>query len=117
MSLDVVATSDQLPPDLEGDGRLKIGIDAGASITVNGSVSVGGAVAEQGFAAGINPVLVSGRRDATPRTLADQQAGALAITAAGALMTAPSATVYNSINWPAGVMASQAVSSQIDMAG
>ena len=117
MSLDVVATSDQLPASLDGDGCLKVGFGPTTSLTVNGSVTVGGGVAEQGWAAGINPVLVSGRYDATPRTLADQQAGALAITAAGALQTAPAATVYDSISWPAGVMASQAVSSQIDMAG
>ena len=117
MSLDVVATTDQLPALLDGDGRLKIGIDAGASITVDGSVTVGGGVAEQGWAAGINPVLVSGRYDVAPRTLADKQAGALAISATGALQTAPAATVYSSISWPGGTMASQAVSSQIDMAG
>ena len=117
MSLDVVASTDQLPASLDGDGCLKVGFGPTASLTVNGSVTVGGAVAEQGWATDINPVLVSGRYDAAPRTLADKEAGALAITKAGALMTAPAATVYNSISWPGGVMASQAVSSQIDMAG
>ena len=117
MSLDVVATSDQLPASLDGDGYLKVGFGPAASLTVDGSVTVGGGVAEQGWAADINPVLVSGRYDVTPRTLADKEAGALAITAAGALQTAPAATVYDSISWPGGVMASQAVSSQIDMAG
>ena len=117
MSLDVVASSEQLPDSLDGDGYLKVGFGPAASLTVNGSVGVGGLVAEQGWAAGINPVLVSGRYDATPRTLADKEAGALAITPAGALQTAPAATHYDACTWPGGVMASQAVSSQIDMAG
>ena len=117
MSLDVVATSEQLPDSLDGNGYLKVGFGPAASLTVNGSVTVGGGVAEQGWAAGINPVLVSGRCDATPRAIADKQAGALAITPAGALQTAPAATQCGLHAWPGGVMTSQAVSSQIDMAG
>lgn len=40
MSLDVVATSDQLPASLDGDGNLKVGFGPGASITVNAAATV-----------------------------------------------------------------------------
>ena len=103
MSLDVVATSDQLPDSLDGDGYLKVGFGPGASLTVNGTVGIGGLVAEQGWAAGTNPVLVSGRYDVTPRTLGDKEAGALAISATGALQTAPAATQYDLHAWPGGI--------------
>ena len=39
MSLDVVATSDQLPASLDGDGNLRVGFGPGASLTVNAAAT------------------------------------------------------------------------------
>ena len=68
--------------------RVKLAVSAnGSSTHIGGDASglqVQGAAAENAAAAG-NPVLSAGRYDATPRTLGDGDAGAIALDADGAV--------------------------------